>query len=292
MESLNNSTVGTFYLYQLNILKDQEKILIEIMNLDCEIEKVLYQTDYILVYVLKHITEDKRFALKVVKVKNVHEQYNLENEIHNLQKVKGDERFAQIIDFKKLDRTTMLITFNLLKMTLRERMFSLDLKGKLETMINICGAVESLHLDYRIIHHDLKPDNIMMNENDKPVLIDFGFTKLVDTPDEFMMVCFTKGYCDPLKDVDPNTYQDEIKPKGKDFGVHNDNFSLGVIMYVVFSLKPPFAINNSKYLESIYFPEDFPKEIKPIVLKLCTLNKEERFSATDALDELYKVKFE
>jgi len=46
--------------------------------------------------------------------------------------------------------------------------------------IDICKALYYCHNVIQVIHRDIKPDNIMINDQNKAVLIDFGVSALVD----------------------------------------------------------------------------------------------------------------
>lgn len=53
--------------------------------------------------------------------------------------------------------------------------------------IDICDAMAYLH-ENEILYRDLKPDNVMLSQNDRPVLIDFNTAKVWD-PDSAGMKC-------------------------------------------------------------------------------------------------------
>ncbi len=49
-----------------------------------------------------------------------------------------------------------------------------------ELMAAVADAVQHAH-DIDVVHRDLKPDNIMLDDRGQPVVVDFGIAKLVDT---------------------------------------------------------------------------------------------------------------
>lgn len=51
-------------------------------------------------------------------------------------------------------------------------------------LIDIMRALYYCHKVIKVIHRDIKPDNIMVNHNEEAVLIDFGVSALVDTQDD------------------------------------------------------------------------------------------------------------
>jgi len=48
-------------------------------------------------------------------------------------------------------------------------------------------ALHYCHEVIGLIHHDIKPDNIMVNHNDEAVLIDFGISALIQDTDLIVM---------------------------------------------------------------------------------------------------------
>jgi len=46
--------------------------------------------------------------------------------------------------------------------------------------IDMLKALHYCHNIIKVIHRDIKPDNIMINHNNEAVLIDFGVSALVD----------------------------------------------------------------------------------------------------------------
>jgi serine/threonine protein kinase len=48
-------------------------------------------------------------------------------------------------------------------------------------LIDILKALYYCHKIIKVIHRDIKPDNIMVNHNEEAVIIDFGVSALVDT---------------------------------------------------------------------------------------------------------------
>jgi serine/threonine protein kinase len=46
--------------------------------------------------------------------------------------------------------------------------------------IDMLKALHYCHVVAKVVHRDIKPDNIMLNHNDEAVLIDFGVSEIVD----------------------------------------------------------------------------------------------------------------
>ena len=53
-----------------------------------------------------------------------------------------------------------------------------------EYLIDMLKALNYCHKTVKVIHRDIKPDNIMINHNNEAVLIDFGVSALVDREED------------------------------------------------------------------------------------------------------------
>jgi serine/threonine protein kinase len=54
-------------------------------------------------------------------------------------------------------------------------------------LIDMLKALHYCHVVAKVVHRDIKPDNIMLNHNDEAVLIDFGVSEIVDNPEDIML---------------------------------------------------------------------------------------------------------
>lgn len=117
----------------------------------------------------------------------------------------------------------------------------------------------------RIIHRDIKPQNILFDDDDTPKLADFGQSELFDMEDQLKSTEGTYWFMSPEM-LDANNSSIEGKP--------TDIWSLGVTFYAFIFLKVPFygtnlleIIENIK-LQDLSFPED--KEISQGLKNLLT----------------------
>ena len=94
----------------------------------------------------------------------------------------------------------------------------------------ILNAIEHCHLN-NIIHCDIKPENLLLNENFEIKLIDFGYSKFYNKNELIREWKGTKIY------ASPELYKNKLN--GFD-GEKIDIFSLGVLLYVLVVGKFPF----------------------------------------------------
>jgi len=141
-------------------------------------------------------------------------------------------------------------------------------------LINICDAIHFAH-SQGIIHRDIKPANILIENIDgkhNPIILDFGIAHSNDEQDLTSQgyIIGTPGYMSPEQVIN----SEKIDRR-------SDIFSIGVVMYQLFSGLKPFKatsalesnqkiINNNPEKLSKLIPS-FPKDLQ-IIVETC-LNK-------------------
>ncbi|MBE2223601.1 MAG: protein kinase [Anaerolineae bacterium] len=112
----------------------------------------------------------------------------------------------------------------------------LPLTESVRIAINLCDAVDYAH-QRRMIHRDIKPQNIMLNLLGEPILMDFGITKLVGQEANNL------GNEAPLGTA---LYMSPEQIKGGPIDYRTDVYALGIVLYEMLAGHPPFQGNNTK----------------------------------------------
>ncbi len=108
----------------------------------------------------------------------------------------------------------------------------------------ICGAVHSAH-ERGVVHRDLKPANILVRPDDRPVVLDFGISRLagVSVGDETGQFTGTPIYSAPEQH------------SGRDFdfrsGESVDVYALGVVLFEAIAGRRPFDLPPDASLAAI-----------------------------------------
>ena len=98
-------------------------------------------------------------------------------------------------------------------------------------MIAIARAIQHAH-EKGILHRDLKPSNIMIDENQQPLVTDFGLAKRVEGGESITGTCAIIGT--------PSYMAPEQAEGVKNPTVACDVYSLGAILYELLTGRPPF----------------------------------------------------
>ncbi len=141
----------------------------------------------------------------------------------------------------------------------------LTIKDKFRIIKEILNAMETAH-SYGIIHRDLNPSNIMLDKEGKVKIIDFGLCKIKDMVSQGTVYQFgTNKYTAP-----------EIKFHSENATEQSDLYSIGVIIYYLFTNEEPIIANGFK--EKIENTAGIDIELKPILMKLVDEDPAERFT--------------
>jgi eukaryotic-like serine/threonine-protein kinase len=114
---------------------------------------------------------------------------------------------------------------------------NIDLQGRLKLFLKVCSAVELAHR-HQIIHRDIKPGNVLVNEDGEPKLLDFGIAKLlsVDSDNESTTVAaerrLTPWYAAPEQN------------EGQSATIATDVYSLGVLLCELLTDHSPRISSN------------------------------------------------
>ena len=207
--------------------------------------------------------------------------------------------YGIVFDKKNISIVTEFITGE----TLNNKIQELDFNTKLKILKDIGNVLEYMHVNH-IIHRDLKPENIILNNSNKPYLIDYGISKICANKKNVMTS--TKGtlyYLAPESfEVKHFTENEEVisivTPKV-------DVWAFGCLISYIFSGEIPWENflkeNNGNNINIAYFKniinqKDFPipnsilnlNEICELI-RLCTIiDPNRRINMTDVNDILYK----
>ena len=173
----------------------------------------------------------------------------------------------------------------------------LTAEEKLRLFRKICAAVHFAH-QHLVIHRDLKPGNILVNELGEPKLLDFGIAKVLaepGSPAERTMTMTAGVMMTPQ-------YSSPEQIRGLPCTVASDVYSLGVILYEMLTGRAPHSDTASTPAEwiaavvteeiqrpSLTAPENLKAALRGdldgIAVKALAKRPEERYGSVEQLSE-------
>ena len=176
--------------------------------------------------------------------------------------------------------------------------------------LSICQAVAYAH-SKNILHRDLKPENFMIGQYGQVVILDWGLAKLIrpkksNTKKKKELKVAIEEEAEnedyPLhnltrigKVVGTLLYMPPERALGQPATFQTDIYSLGVILYQLLTLKPPFyreslkSFRKNLHQEVLIDPteaapyRDIPQSLSRVVLKCLNKTPEHRYRTVDEL---------
>ena len=168
-----------------------------------------------------------------------------------------------------------------------ERKGTLDIREVLNISVQVASGMGAAHAN-RIIHRDIKPQNVIMSRDGKVKVTDFGIAKAADSTTVTTNAAGSVHYISP--EQARGGYSDE----------KSDIYSLGITMYEMVTGRVPYDGENNvsvalQHIQGNMTPPrqinpDIPRSVERIILK-CTMKKPDlRYaSAKDLIMDLRRA---
>ncbi len=170
-----------------------------------------------------------------------------------------------------------------------KRLGALKPRLGLKICYQICQGLEAAHQE-RVVHRDLKPQNVMIDVKGTVKLMDFGVSRAAD-----MGGLTTTGTL-----LGTPNFMSPEQCKGEESDHRSDLYSLGVLMYFLFTDAYPFKANTPMgvlymHVEKLPRPPvelapDLPLALNAVILRCLKKNPEDRYlSAAEIGAELERI---
>ncbi len=116
----------------------------------------------------------------------------------------------------------------------------LDVQGRLELITQLCDAVHHAH-QRGVIHRDLKPANVLVTDDGRLKVLDFGIARITDSDLTCMAMATEVG---EVLGTLPYMSPEQIGANPADVDVRSDVYALGVIAYELLSGKLPLEVRT------------------------------------------------
>jgi tetratricopeptide (TPR) repeat protein len=122
----------------------------------------------------------------------------------------------------------------------------LDTRQKLTLITKICDAVHHAH-QRGLIHRDLKPGNIIVDETGQPKILDFGVARITENDPEPTRQTELGQLVGTLSYMSP----EQVLGDPLEVDTRSDVYSLGVILYELLSGRLPYDVNHRQLQEAV-----------------------------------------
>ncbi len=139
----------------------------------------------------------------------------------------------------------------------------LGTRERLELIAKVCDAVYHAH-QKGVIHRDLKPGNILVDESGQPKILDFGIARATDSDIQQTTLQTDIGQ---LIGTIPYMSPEQVSGDPNELDTRSDVYALGVIAYEILAGRLPYDLQR----KMIHEAARIIKEEEPT--RLCSINR-------------------
>jgi len=246
------------------------------------------------VYAARQQRPDREVALKVLKTWGLgdpHQLARFEREVAAL----GRLQHAAIATIHEAGRTDDGIPFLVMERVHGESLLNyvaragLDREARIELFCAICDGVQAAHVG-GVVHRDLKPGNILVDEAGGPRIVDFGLARLLDG-EAAMPSHSATGFAGTLPYMSPEQLDGSRGPIDE----QSDIYALGVLLHELLLGCHPHALAGlplstlvRKVCDEPPAPprsidRTLPHDLQVVILKALAADRSHRYASARAL---------
>ena len=209
------------------------------------------------------------------------------------------DNIVKILDLLRLDDGRPVIVMELLEgQTLRQavRAGELTSAGIVQVMIDVLAALSAAHAA-GIVHRDLKPDNILIEANGRPKVLDFGIAKLHAAPADPSIARTRTGVL-----LGTPEYMAPEQIRGGDVDARSDLYSAGIVLFEAFAGRRPFVAGNDFELMRAHLEDpvpslralrsDVPAALEDVIRRALAKDPRDRFASASEMAQALREAIE
>jgi serine/threonine protein kinase/dipeptidyl aminopeptidase/acylaminoacyl peptidase len=251
------------------------------------------------VYLARDNQLDREVAIKVLNQKYENDKTNIQRFIREAKAASAlnHPNILTIHEIGETDGSYYIVSEFIDGKTLREilREGDLGLLRILDISIQIANALTAAH-SARIIHRDVKPENIVVRADGYVKVLDFGLAKLIK---QHASLVGPEGEAINQNQTTEGlilgtvSYMSPEQARAETVDERTDLFSLGILIYEMITGKAPFAGNSKADTIANLIDKDpqplssfasgVPDELQRIVSKTLRKNRDERYQTMTRL---------
>ena len=165
---------------------------------------------------------------------------------------------------------------------------ALNINEAIDIMLQLTSGIACAHDSY-IIHRDIKPQNVMILEDGRVKITDFGIAMALNSNE----LTQTNSVMGSVHYFPPE------QASGSGSTIKSDIYSLGILMFELLTGKVPFKGDNAveiaiKHMKDPIpsvreFNSSIPQSVENIVLRACAKNPKNRYSSASEMYEDLKT---
>ncbi|NOZ37357.1 MAG: protein kinase [Gammaproteobacteria bacterium] len=159
-----------------------------------------------------------------------------------------------------------------------------DIKRNIKIIIDICNGLNIAHKT-NVVHRDIKPANILVDKNNVVKIVDFGLAAAASQGDARIT---KSGIL-----VGTPTYMAPEQVRGRKIDTRTDIYSLGIVMYEMFTGRPPFKEKDhmatlfkhveGKPMQATKMNPKINEELNNIIMHAIHVDPKQRYQHIDEL---------
>lgn len=251
-----------------------------------EILESIHRSELIGIYKAYDTKLERNVLLKTILHSADYSQEAIEfflSESRSLAKL-SHPNIAKVLDFGQADGNLFLVSEYVPGKPLSELMtYPMPWQEAVEILLPLTEALAHAH-SKGVIHRDLKPDNIIINAENQPILSDFSLMRIIEEEETRDMTGTNVGLGSP-------EYISPEQGKGLTVDFRSDIYSLGVVFFEMVTGKKLFYASNSMEIVIQHVMSDppkprsiipsLPRTIEEIILNALSKDREKRYQTME-----------